>query len=231
MSLPTLRPAQVNLVDPALLRKPERLTRNHLLTMIGISTMAVASHAAVEQAQLSRELGKLASSPAAAAAQSTEASSNSLLPPQLLSLQEQVTRGEALRSALAQIGDLPDDAGAVLKAVIDALPPSIWLTELQVLGDKSLLISGGTLERSALATFSKQLEANTTLSGTPITKIEIAPRTKLPDSNAADSAWPQTVETLSSQANSQANTPTQPAYFAFTLATRLLVSPSGSSDE
>ncbi len=230
MSPPSTHPQQVNLIDPSLLRKPERLTRNNLLTLMGISTMVVAVHAAMEQVQMAREHSSLASSPvaqgaqAAGVAENTDASTGQQLPPHLLRLQEQVTRGEALRSALAQNGDLPDDAGAVLKAVIEALPPTIWLTELQVLGDKSLLISGGTLERPALATFSKQLEVNPTLKGTPITKVELKPQARLPDNVAADGSWPQAVETPT-------NTLTQPAYFAFTLATRLLGTPSGSGDE
>lgn len=216
MSTLRLRTQQVNLVDPSLLRVPERLGRNTLLTVLALGVVAVSVHWSVERYEFGRQLSRLTpSTPPVVAAETTGVE---VMPAHLLSMQERIIRGETLRSALAQGGDLPDNAGAILNAVILALPDTMWLTELQVLGDKSVVISGGTLERPALATFSQQLEANPTLTGTPITIVQLEPRSR------QQVAPPSAGDALSyggePQSDTTADAAKAPAYFAFTLATR-----------
>ncbi len=211
---------QVNLVDPSLLRVPERLSRNTLLSVIGVGALLVSVHATVEQYQLGRQLSSAsAGTVPVAAAVAVEASGVDGMAPHLLSMQEQIMRGETLRSALAQGGDLPDNAGGVVNAVIRALPDTMWLTELQVLGDKSVVISGGTLERPALAAFAKKLEANPTLTGTPIAIIQLEPRGGRQDTaSSSGQAQPDHGEGQGEPTTEAVKAPT---HFAFTLATRL----------
>lgn len=173
MNTPTqrARSQQINLVDPSLLRVKEHLTGTTLMRVMGAGITLVGLHYAVEHDQLQRQMDLLA-------ARSTEAPSPAPQNPPagLLVKQEQLAREETLREALSRGGDLPRHTGALITSVAQALPDTVWLTELEVLGEKALVISGGTLERPALTTFSRQLEASPALRGTPISVVQMAPR-------------------------------------------------------
>jgi Tfp pilus assembly protein PilN len=175
-------PQQINLVDPRLLRVRQRLPGAVLLLVMGIGTTVVGLHYAVEKYQLQRQIASLSARSSAPETATPMAAPG----PSLLAKQEQLAREEMLREALSQGDDLPSNTGALLNAVVQALPGAVWLTDLQVLGQKSLVITGGTLERPALATFSQQLEASPVLQGTPIGIVQLTPHHGSEEDGSAD---------------------------------------------
>ncbi len=204
------RSQQINLVDPSLLRVRERLTGTTLLTLMVAGVVLVGLHYAVAKYELQRQMASLAARSPEPVPTGTET-----LPAGLMHKQEQLAREETLREALNRGGDLPQNTGALLTSVAQALPDAVWLTELQILGEKALVISGGTLERPALTAFSRQLEASPALHGTPIGVVQLEPRNGSGENTPGGGTG-----TLDGGSGADLPTAQGATHFAFTLASR-----------
>ncbi|MES2886431.1 MAG: PilN domain-containing protein [Pseudomonadota bacterium] len=209
---PRPRSQYINLVDAKLLKVRERLSGVVLLSVMAAGVTLVGLHYAVEKYRLQREVTAMAT-------QSTldEAATAPVgLPAAFLSKQEQLKREETLREALNQGGDLPGQSGALLSAVAQALPASMWLTDLQVLGAKTLVIAGGSLERPALASFAQRLEASDALKGTPIGIVQFEPRAGRNDGGDGAGASDDALQ----EARDDAAAAPVVTHYSFTLASR-----------
>lgn len=214
------RSQYINLVDAKLLRVRERLSGVVLLSVMAAGVTLVGLHYAVEKYRLQRELTAMAT-------QSTLAETATApvgLPAAFVSKQEQLKREETLREALNQGGDLPGQSGALLSAVAQALPASMWLTDLQVLGAKSLVIAGGSLERPALASFAQRLEASDALKGTPIGIVQFEPRAGRNDASDGSGA---SDDALQGSRDEAAAAPVV-THFSFILASRAQATANGA---
>lgn len=162
---------QINLVDPSLLPARERLTGQTLLIGLAVAGTLVAGHYGVERWRLQQatvESNRVADEAAALESGSVVADNP------LGEMQAQLARGGALLQALSNGGDLPTDAAGLMRQVTQALPDTVWLTELEVNGPRSLQVAGGTLDAPSLAAFSDRLGRTALLKGVPIEVILLA---------------------------------------------------------
>jgi Tfp pilus assembly protein PilN len=99
----------------------------------------------------------------------------------LADLRERVAQREALRDLLAA-DQLPQEPAALLRSVIDALPQTLWLTEVEVARERALRIAGGALDAAALNNFATALAQVPALRGVPVHTVRLEPAAK--DSDA-----------------------------------------------
>lgn len=158
---------QINLIDPRLL-PPQRLLSGQRIASLALAgLLLVCGHWGIERAALARAMAASAPEPTvgAPAADSERA---------LDELRERVAKREALRDLLAS-DRLPPDPAALLRALFDALPPTIWLTEVEVARERSVRIAGGALEVGALDPFAARLASIAALRGIPIHTLRLEP--------------------------------------------------------
>jgi Tfp pilus assembly protein PilN len=178
---------QINLVDLSLLPVRERLSGKTLLVALAAGAGVLTAHYAFEswRMQQARAENLAVSNDAAAVANGTTVPDNPLA-----EMQEQLSRGEALLNALSRGNDLPVDTARLMQQVTKALPDTVWLTELEVNGPRSLQMAGGTLDAPSLADFSVRLGGVPALKGVPIEviRLEPEPRTEGTDTGSPDTA-------------------------------------------
>jgi hypothetical protein len=159
---------QINLVDAGLL-PPLRLISGARLAALCLAGAAlVGGHWAVERAALARSLA------AAGANETVDAAPDNQGNDGLNELRERVAQRSALRDLL-EADHLPHNTAALLRAVFDALPPSLWLTDVELARERALRISGGTLDVGALDAFAHRLSAIAALRGVPIHTLRLEP--------------------------------------------------------
>ena len=159
---------QLNLIDPQLLPVAARPSVATLLTVLTLAAVAVLGHYAWEKARFSEALAQTGTEPAAA----DEAAPD----PALQALQRQIERDELLSQGLARASDLPTDTAVVLRQVAAALPPSLWLTDVEMSGRNGLRIAGGTLDVSALSDYAVKLGDIASLKGRALHALSVEPR-------------------------------------------------------
>ena len=167
----------INLIDASLLPRTERLNGRVMLSALALASSAVLAHYGVEQTRLKRALA--ASAVAAAPADAGPDAAGDIA---LAQLRLRLARGEALRDALGRAGDLPVNSARLLQDVARALPDSLWLTEIDVQGQRTIRIAGGAVDAASLAVFSTRLGEVAALRGMPIQVLRLEPQ---PDTEAA----------------------------------------------
>jgi hypothetical protein len=174
---------QINLVDASLL-PPLRLASGQRLAALCLAGAAlVCGHWAIERAALARALAATGAEEPTDAAPAADAGDG------LNELRERVAQRQALRDLLAS-DHLPNNPAALLRAVFDAMPPTLWLTEVDVARERTLRISGGALDVNALDRFAERLATIAALRGVPIHTLRLEPAEKPADAaEPAPRSW------------------------------------------
>lgn len=159
----------INLVDARLLPPRRLVSGQRLATLALTGALLVIGHWGFERLALSRAMAA-AHAGAAPDADTPAADSNDGLD----ALRERVAQRAALRDLLAADG-LPTQPALLLRAVIDALPPTVWLTEVEIARERALRISGGSLDVSALDPLAERLAQVAPLRGVPIHTLRLEP--------------------------------------------------------
>ncbi len=164
---------QINLLEHSLLPKREWCTGRVIVTVAGLLAAAVGAHYTNESAGIKRLLAAGAPSPAG-----TEASADAADPieMQLRESQARLARGEMLMKALAGLTDLPRDNARRLQALIDAMPDTVWLQEVELVGERGVRIAGGATQAAALAGYAQRLGSTKEFEALPLHVYALTPR-------------------------------------------------------
>jgi hypothetical protein len=159
----------INLVEARLLPPLRVVSGLRLATLVLAGALLVFGHWGFERLALARSMA------AANAADSTDSNTtNTDGNDGLADLRERVAQREALRDLLAA-DQLPQQPAVLLLAVIEALPATLWLTEIDIARERTLRISGGALAVSALDPFTERLAQVALLRGVPINTVRLEP--------------------------------------------------------
>lgn len=189
---------QVNLVDPTLLPKVERLSARTMAVSATAAMVVLGGHYAYERVRLSQTLEAAQAQEASQA----EAASNDAPPVDaaLEALKRQVMRDEFLRDALSRLTDLPTDNARMLSSVAAALPASVWLKEVDFTAKGGVRIVGGATEPAALSAYADSLARVPELHGLPVQIVSLEPQARATEDTLPEAA-------------------PMPAYFHFVLTT------------
>ena len=166
---------QINLIDANLLPPLQRLQPGQLLAILGAASALVLGHYGWERADLARELSAAsAAAPLAEADAAAGAAAAASAPdaPQ----QSRLAQREALRDLLRSAVALPEGSPALITELLQTLPPQVWLTELEMGPQRSLRVSGGTLDSGAFGMLSAGLAEMAALRGLPLHTVRLTPR-------------------------------------------------------
>jgi hypothetical protein len=94
----------------------------------------------------------------------------------LAELQGRVASNERLLRAVGSFTDLPQDNAARLRTLIDAMPDSLWLREVEFSVERGLRIAGGATSAQSLAIFSGRLGVEPAFHGLPLHVFALEPR-------------------------------------------------------
>lgn len=167
---------QINLIEARLLPPPRMVSGARLAGLTIAGALAVLGHWSYERIALARALAAVPGADAAAqaAAPDTTEGVAAETSDELAVRREQVAQREALRNLLAA-EPLPEHPAALLQAVVAALPPTLWLTELELARERSLRIAGGALDAAALDQFAARLGRVDSLRGMPVATVRLEP--------------------------------------------------------
>lgn len=173
-------PQQLNLIDPALLPPKRRLTAGPFALLLVLAWGAVLAHALAVRGDLA--LALQLETPAPEAAEAAEAAPAEA---RQQALQQQVEGQARLLATLGGEAGPQIAAADLLAAVVQALPPTVWLAEVEWHAAGGLRVHGGTLDVQALTAFSQRLAAVPALAGLPIATVRLEPRVVDDDGAAA----------------------------------------------
>lgn len=158
----------LNLIDPGLLPVPTRPPVSVLLGVLVLAVGGLGVHYSWERTQFERTL-------ALPGVTESGLEGEEHADPAHAQRLHRVVRDEALADALSGIIDLPRDSAARLRALTQALPDSLWLTEVELGGRSGLRIAGGTLDSAALAPYVARLGQIDGLQGLPLQVVSMEP--------------------------------------------------------
>lgn len=185
----------VNLLDARLLPHEPVLRSAVALAAFALGAAAVLGHGIGERWLTQRALAAAtaassSSAPGAETGASPGSEAGAAAPaPADQALQVQLARAEAQLAALRADSSLPAAPARTLRHVLQALPDSMWLTEIELAGARGLRIAGGTLQPQALSTFAQRLGESTTLRGLGLQTVRLEPY-PMPAGTAADGPPP-----------------------------------------
>lgn len=168
---------QINLLDRRLLPPPPDWLTRGVLSLAALGLLAMLAHLAVERTRLARVL----SVPAEADLAETPASV------EINTLSARVAGLMALRQSVLGAGTGIDRAGRTLTGVAAALDKDMWLDEVELRADRSLRVTGRTLQAGGLPAFTARLQQQDSLRALPVTGmvVEVAPAETQTDAPAA----------------------------------------------
>ena len=158
----------INLIDPSLLPPQHVVSGSRLLSVALVGALLVFAHWSIERLALARALATAPTESTDGATPTNKANED------LAQLREQLAQREALRDLLAS-DHLPQQPAALLGAVVDALPPTLWLTDVELARDRALRIGGGALDTAALDRFAAALANVADLRGVPVHTVRLEP--------------------------------------------------------
>jgi hypothetical protein len=160
------------------------------VAVLACAAIGVAVHGSVEQKMLAQALAEQDS----ALASNQAATPNVMQSAEHHTLSRTVAQREALLAALQRETPGPINPAQTLASVVQALPATVWLNELELLGAQRLRITGGTLDPQALALYAHQLSRAPSLRGTVLQTVRLeAGMEAVIDAAAASSThivWP-----------------------------------------
>ena len=165
-------PQQINLIDPSLQPPPQRLSPALLLVTLGLGVSVVASHFVWEKMWLAHEL---AAATASAPVEQEAGADVSASAPDTTAL-DRLAQREALRDLLRQQVAMPDGSATLIADILRVLPDQVWLTELELGAQRSLRISGGTLDTAGFGLLSTRLTSVAALQGIPLHTVRLQPQ-------------------------------------------------------
>lgn len=160
----------LNLIEARLLPPLRVVSGARLAGMVLAGAAIVLAHWGIERVALARALATATATEAADGSASAEPGSDDTLAP----LRERVAQRQALRDLLAADA-LPREPASLLQAVIDALPPTLWLTEIELARERALRIAGGALDAAAFDEFAARLNRVPPLRGAPVRTVRLEP--------------------------------------------------------
>lgn len=179
---------QFNLIDPRLLPPPLILSGVRLAAVALLVVVGLAVHTGQERHRLSRTLAQV-STPPAAVEVAAEGADGSPSEAGEAALQATIRQRRALRDLIAKADDRPADGASMMRSVIAALPPTVWLTEVDLRGRQGLRIAGGTLDPVSLRSLAERLSQIDALRGVAVETLRIEPSE---EEAAGDSGLPPT---------------------------------------
>jgi hypothetical protein len=161
---------QINLIEARLLPPLRLLSGARLAAALLIGVASVLGHGLSERLALQRALAAAVTAESADTAQPAGVDDAASLAP----LRARLAQRQALRDLLAA-EPMPQDPARVLQTVIDALPPALWLSEVEVAPERTLRIAGGVLEPAAFDEFAQRLSRAAALRGSPVRSLRLEP--------------------------------------------------------
>lgn len=159
---------ELNLIDPRLLPRQHLLSGARVIAVAAIGLTLAAVHYAVERQRLQDAMHAAGMTPqveeTAPPADDGDAA-----------MQARIAQRQALHEMLSKADRLPRDSASTLRAVIQALPETIWLTEVDVVGTQGVRIAGGATDPAALRGFADRLAHVESLRGMPIETLRVEP--------------------------------------------------------
>lgn len=167
----------VNLIDRALIPREPLVPLRVVLVGLACMALAVGVHALLEQHWATRALAL-----DVPAAEDTSAAGEGVA--DAASMRLVATRG-ALLAALERESGLANPA-ETFRAIVGALPATMWLTEVELSGARGLRIAGGSLDAQAVGEFARRLAGP--LPGTAVATLRLEAQTTAPTDESAPAA-------------------------------------------
>jgi hypothetical protein len=158
---------QINLLEPSLLPKRDWFNGKNIVVGVAAAVALLSAHWAFEAVSMKRVMALATPAPGAADPAAPLVSVDEL-DRELSEGQSRLTRGELLMQAVASLTDLPTDNAARMMWVVNALPETAWLSEVEFTGRRGVRIVGGALAANDLAGFSNRLGANPAFRDVPV---------------------------------------------------------------
>lgn len=178
---------QINLLDTALLPPRDWCNARFIVGTGALWVALVGGQWIYEKQALTTLLT------ASAPVESTDADTPAI-DAEITELSTQLTGGEALLRTAGGLTELPQESAARVQALIDAMPPNLWLDEVEFGANQRVRISGGVGDAAGLAAFSQRLGASAAYNGLPLRVVALAPRAtdapESPDTSATLKAPP-----------------------------------------
>jgi Tfp pilus assembly protein PilN len=157
----------INLLDPRLLPVRHLLSGRRLATLAALGLVLAGTHLAIEQRRLSAAMAAagLTAEPVDAVDETQPDAS----------LSARIVQRQALLDMLSKADELPRNSADTLRSVIAALPETVWLTEVDMVGRDGVRIAGGAIDPPSLRTFADRLSRIEPLRGVPIETLRLDP--------------------------------------------------------
>lgn len=201
----TTAPQQINLIDLSLRATRDWFNGRSIAALTVAFATLVGAHASFEAAMLSRAV---AASIPAVPTEDGAANATPVEDAQMLDDRRLVSRGERLMQAVSTLSDLPHDNAQRLRAIISALPETLWLQEVEFSGERGVRVSGGAIDATALSIFAKRLGALPSFRRLPLRIFKVEPREA-----------PQRQDPITTASDTTPPVGERPAHYSFVLST------------
>lgn len=161
---------QINLLDPSLVPARDWCNGRFVLGLALVLAAGTAAHLSYEAQALKSFLAHALSDAQDSADASTETADAAVT-----DLQARVTANESLLQAVGSFAELPRDNAARLRALISAMPDTLWLQEVEFSVERGVRIAGSALDAKALAGFADRLGAQPAFRGLPLHLFALQP--------------------------------------------------------
>lgn len=201
---------QINLIDGGAQGGRDWLNGLVLLAVSATACAAVAAHYGYEY-RAWQQLLAIPSAPDEAAADPV---ANDPLSLQLQLAEAELAGGERLQQAVSLLVDAPRNTAQRLASLVAAMPPSMWLKEVEFVGAQGLRISGAALRSEDLSAYSAKLSATPAFAGLPVHVLAVDHRA----AKAAPMAAPQAAAADAEESLGESGVPDSIAYYIFELS-------------
>jgi len=180
---------QINLIDKTAQIGRDLLSALNVAVALGVAVLALVGHYSVEQWQWQRVS---AASAQAESAQQASSEAAQQMGEQLAKLQAQIAADDRLRQAEQALLDPPQACEERLKAMVAVLPSSLWLREVEFVGQRQVRIAGSSLRSADVAALAQSLGSLEAFGGLPVRVLSLVRREVKPEiGNGGDDAGEQ----------------------------------------
>lgn len=161
---------QINLLDRNLVPARDWCDGKFVLGLALVLAVGTAAHVAYETLALKSFLAH-----ALPDAQDTVVASTDMADASRTELQARVSANENLLQAVGSFAELPRDNAERMRALIAAMPATLWLQEVEFSVERGVRIAGSALDPKALAGFADHLGAQPAFRGLPLHLFAMQP--------------------------------------------------------